>query len=266
MEVVVKEVYYSYNNDYSKIEALKGVSFSVNKGSIHGILGKSGSGKSTLLQLIWGAIIPLQGYITANNYLTTTTKARRNIGFAFQFTDEYLLENTVKKELQILNKSNEKIISALNMVGLTNDYLNRKINTLSSGEKRLIDIAAALINSPSLLLLDEPSIGLDRINKFRLINLLKRINQKYNVTIIIASHDINFLNLLISDITILKEGKVLISGNKDDVFKKSSMLNKYDILLPDIIEFTNRVYKGKNIKLGNYEDVKDLIKAVYRNV
>lgn len=266
MEIEVRDVSYFYINNSSKIEALKDISFNIKKGTINGILGKSGSGKTTLLNLIYGAFIPSTGYITGNKVLTNAPKIRRNIGFVPQFNDEYFLEKTVLEELKLTSKSIKKIISALNMVGLDAEYLKRYIKSLSSGEKRLVAIASALINAPSLLLLDEPGLGLDKINKNRLINLLKKINQKHKVTIIISSHDINLLNSLATELIILKDGKVLLEGSKEEVFKKHSLLNKNNIELPSIIEFINKVYKEKDIKLGNYDDVKDLIKAVYRNV
>ncbi len=266
MEVIIKDVSYSYDKEK---EVLKEINLTINGGLIYGITGKSGSGKSTLLELINGAYIPTKGSILVDNILLTRKYRdflNNKIGLVSQFTDDLFLEKAVIEDIRYSLNDINKIIKSLNMVGLNETYLNRSIDTLSSGEKRLIAIATQLVKTPSLLILDEPGLGLDRVNKLNLINLLKNINKKYKVTIIIVSHDINFLNMIVDHIIILEEGKILTQGKKEEVFKKITLLKKHEIELPKILEFTNMVQKEKNVKLGTYDDVKDLIKAVYRNV
>lgn len=265
MGIILNDVSYTYNNGLIKEkQALKDINLNFNDGKIYGIAGKSGSGKSTLVELINESIKPTKGVITK-------TISKTDICIVNQFTDEQFLMNTVKEELEysLIDRNikiNNQILKALDMVGLNIYYLSQNPRQLSSGEKRLISIASALVCSPRVLILDEPALGLDRINKKNLVRTLKRINNKYDVTIIIVSHDIDFLNLLIDEIIILEDGKLLSSGKKEDIFKKTAFLKRHGIEIPKILEFSNKVQKEKNIKLGIYDDVKDLIKAVYRNV
>lgn len=270
MEVIIDNVFYTYNKGLkNEKKAIKELNIVFNEGKIYGITGKSGSGKTTLLELINGSLIPSSGKVLIDGLILKPdyrTFLNNKIGLVSQFTEDLFLEKTVIEDIKYSLVNINKIIKSLNMVGLNETYLNRNINTLSSGEKRLVALSTQLVKTPNLLLLDEPGLGLDRIKKQNLVNILKNINKKYKVTIVIVSHDINLLNMIIDDLLILEDGKILTQGKKEDVFKKITLLKKHDIELPKILEFTNLVHKEKNIKLGIYDDVKDLIKAVYRNV
>lgn len=239
---------------------LKDINVEIIDGFIYGIIGKHSSGKSSFLELI-----AKEKPITKGELIIST----RNIGFVSN-KDSFLM-NAVSKELKHILKekkiSDESLIlKTLNMVGLNKYYLNLNPNNLSLSEKRLISISKALITAPKILLLDDISSGLDRPNKNNLIKLLKELNKKYKVTILIATKDMNFINLVSTHLIVLDYGKVIIQGKKEDVLNKDAILNKKGIKLPDILEFINKVEDEKKIKLGIYDDVKDLIKAVYRNV
>lgn len=264
MAIILKDVSYTYNEGLIKEKkAITDINFEFVDNKIYGITGKSGSGKSTLVKLICSYLSPTKGKVIKE-------LNKKNIGMVTQFVEEQILMNKVKEELDYSlmgrTKSQSRMIQALNMVGLSADYLNRNPRKLSSGEKRLVYIAISLVISPKLLILDEPALGLDRINKMNIIRTLKRINNKYGVTIIIVSHDIEFLNQLIDDLIILEDGKILTSGKKDEVFKKISFLNRHGIEIPKILSFINTVRTEKKIKLEISNDVRDLIKEVYRNV
>jgi len=239
---------------------LKDINIDIEDGFVYGIIGKHSSGKSSFLE-----VIAKEKPITKGELIINT----KNIGFVS--SKDFFLMDTVEEELnrilieqKISNKS--LILKALNMVGLNKYYLNLNPNKLSLSEKRLISLSKALITAPKLLLLDDISYGLDRHNKNNLIKLIKELNKKYNVTILIATNDINFINLVSNYLIVLDYGKIVIHGKKEDVLNKDAILNKKGIGLPDILEFINKVEDEKKIKLGIYDDVKDLIKAVYRNV
>lgn len=271
MEIIFNDVSFNYNVGLiNEEQVLKNITLSFESGKIYGITGKSGSGKTTLIQLIKGVILPTSGNIVIDKKIVNKSSKfyeNKKIGYVPQFSEDYFLEDSVDKELGYIVGNNTYIkLNSLNMVGLSEDYMNKKINELSFSDKRLISIAATLTYAPRILILDEPGLGLDRFNKEKLIKLLKNINNKYKVTIIIVSHDINLLNQIVSEIIILKDGKILSQGSKEDIFKKTSLLNKNNIESPKILDFINFVQKEKNIKLGSYDDVRDLIKAVYRNV
>lgn len=232
---------------------LKDISIEIEKGSIYGIIGKKGSGKSSLLD-----VIVKKKPITKGKLILNT----KNIGYASN--KDIFLMDTINKELGNFNKSLK--LKVLNMVGLNKYYLNLNPNDLSLSEKRLISLAKALIIKSNILLLDDITCGLDELNKKKLIRLLKELNKKYNITILVASNDVNFINLVVTHLILLDYGKIVLKGTKEEILNRDAILSKRGIKLPDIIEFTNKVEDNKKIKLGIYDDVKDLIKAVYRNV
>lgn len=178
-------------------------------------------------------------------------------------SDEFYL---VKNKLNETEKSYvKKVASALDMVGLSETYLERDINNLSKSEKRLLQIATSLITNPDIIIIREPFLYLSKEAKFYISKLLLELKRKYKKTIIILSCDINILYEMSNNLIIFKDNKVLISDTTNSVFKDIEFLEKNDIVLPDLILF-NKIALNYNRKLSNYKDVKDLIKEVYRNV
>ncbi len=271
MEIEFKDVSFYYNVGLVNEErVLNNINLIIEKGKIYGITGKSGSGKTTLIQLIKGVLKPTSGNIFIDHKIVNSNSRLYediNIGYVTQFSEDYLIEDSVDKELGYIVENNiYKKLCALSMLELSEEYLNKKIKELSFSDKRLISIVEALTYAPKILILDEPGIGLDKFNKEKLIKMLKKINNKYKITIIIVSHDINLLNQIVGELVILNNGKILYKGSKEDAYKKNALLSKNNIEKPKILDFINLVQKEKNIKLGNYDDVRELIKAVYRNV
>lgn len=241
---------------------LKDINLDIIENHIYGIIGPKGSGKTTLLEVICGIKPIYKGELIISNF-------NKNIGLV-SGQNNFIME-TIEKELNqvlidknILDKS--LIIKSLNMVGLNKYYLNKNPNEISFSEKILLSLSKALICAPKLLLLDDITMGLDKFNKKHLLTLLKRLKQNHKVTILMATNDIDFINLIADNIIVLDHGKIIASAKTEDVFKKDNLLNKRGIGIPKILEFINKVEDDKKIKLGNYDDVKDLIKAVYRNV
>lgn len=274
MEIRFENVDYEYKKiNYKGKEVLKGVNITFQEGQINALVG---SGKTTLLHLIVGMLKPTSGNlfvdqkrITSNNH----SDILFDIGILYQNPEEYFSEEIVSKELENqlkryqyhLKEKNERILSSLIMVGLDESFLNRKISDLSSSEKRRVSLASALILNPKFLILDDPTTNMDREFKKMLIKLLRMLKKRYKKTIVIASNDTDFL-LQISDyVYVLADQKIVLEGNKIDVFKMESFLHKYHISIPKIIHFENLVLKKKNIKIGYRDDINDLIKDIYRN-
>ena len=162
-------------------------------------------------------------------------------------------------------KNIEKHISdALLMVELNDSYLNRNPFTLSSGEMRKVAIASVLAFNPKIIILDEPTIGLDNKSKNNLIKIIKLLKNRYKKTVIIVSNDTDFLLQVVDHVILLDKGRIIYEGNKYDVFKQD--LEKYKIKRPKIIEFEQLVLQKKNIKIGYRDDINDLMKDVYRYV
>lgn len=282
MEIKFCNVGYIYNKntDFSN-GVLNGINFNFKKGKVYSIVGKSGSGKTTILELINGLIKPTSGYIDIGNFKLEENKRIRNIndlrvkvGLVFQFPEEQFFCNTVKKEIEFgmscfkyKTRSIEKrIVDALIMVGLDESYLTRDPLTLSHGEKRLVAIASVFAFNPSIIVLDEPTIGLDAPSKKNLIRLIKMLKTRYNKTIIVVSHDTDLLLKISDEVSVLEDGKIVLTGDKYEVFSNEKILKRNNIRVPDLIKFSNLVKKKRNIKIGYRDEINDLIKDIYRYV
>lgn len=281
MEVKFNNVDFSYKKvNYIEKKILNDINIKFIEGKINGIIGKSGSGKTTLIELIDSLLLPTSGNIEVGNYIINNKKTkneldlRREIGLVFQFAEEQFFTNTIRDELEtILKLSNYKkndigkrIVDSLKMVGLNETYLYLNPLKLSRGEMKKVAIAASLLLNPKLLILDEPTIGLDSKSKKDLIRLIRMLKNRYNKTIIIVTHDMNFLHQIVDYIFVLDNKKIVLEGTKYDIFKEEKLLKKYNIKVPKIIEFENKVINKKNIKIGYRDDINDLIKDIYRNV
>ncbi|MEG0826697.1 MAG: energy-coupling factor ABC transporter ATP-binding protein [Bacilli bacterium] len=159
----------------------------------------------------------------------------------------------------------KKLISdTLKMVDLDESLLQRDPFTLSSGEKRKLAIASILIYNPKIILMDEPTIGLDYKSRENLIKIIRNLKTEYKKTIIIVSNDVDLIHKISDYIYILKEGNLLLSGNKYDVFKNTKLLRENNINIPKLIEFSDYVLINKRIKIGYRDEINDLIKDIYR--
>lgn len=282
MEIKFEHVDFSYQkvNCISK-DVLRDLNISFSSGKIHGLVGKSGSGKTTLLELMDSLVLPTKGKIKIGNYKIEAGKKfedvndlRFQIGFVFQLPEEQFFNSTVYDELAFglqfyryhLNDIQKHISDALKMVGLNDTYLQKNPFHLCNGEKRKIAIAASLVCNPKILLLDEPTVGLDGKSKESLIKLLRMLKNRYHKTIIIASHDTDFLHRIVDDVYVLYNQNIVLSGNKYEVFKNSKDLKKYGVKSPKIIEFSNKVLEKKKVKIGYRDEINDLIKDIYRYV
>jgi len=186
MEVVFKDVSFSYNKGQKdETPALKNINLFLESNKIHGVIGPIGSGKSTLLELMNGITKPDKGEITVGKYelngKINFNKFRYDVGLVYQFPEKQFFCSTVAEEVSFSSKVFEsknsnlktKVKKVLRMVGLDETYLKRNPLTLNGGEKRKVAIASVLISNPKLLIMDEPTIGLDSKSKKSLIKLLK---------------------------------------------------------------------------------------------
>ncbi|MFA5602646.1 MAG: ATP-binding cassette domain-containing protein [Bacilli bacterium] len=280
MEIEFKNVSYTYDS-IEKKEVLKEITTKIIKEKINIILGPSGSGKTTFIELINGLLLPSKGKIKVGNFIIGDKKKIKNIkqlrfdvGLVFQFPEEQFFKETVKKEIAFgmeyfkykLNVLDKRIIDSLKMVGLDESYLNCNPLELSDGEKRKVAIASILVFNPKVLILDEPTVGLDNKSRKDLVRLILRLKKHHKKTVIIVSHDLDVLYPIGDNYIVLSEGKLLKNGNREEVFKNIRLLKKHNIVVPKIVEFINRVKEKKDIKLGDEDNTRDLMKAIYRNV
>ncbi len=282
MEIKWDHVSFTYNKvNYQKKEVLKNINLSFPEGKITGIIGKSGSGKTTMVELMDALLLPTEGTIQIGNFLLENNHPLKNlnalrfqVGLVFQFPEEQIFNTTVKEELAMglkfyhykIDQIEKRSLEALKMVGLDDSYLDKNPFHLSQGEKRKVAIASILMLNPEVLILDEPTIGLDSESKQSLLKLLRILKNRFHKTIIIVSHNTDFLLPIVDYVVVLHNKKVVMDGDKYTVFKQVKKLQQYGVKPPKIIEFSDKVLNKKNIKIGYRDEINDLIKDIYRYV
>ena len=262
MEIVLEKV--NFTNKVFNTQILEDINLNIKTGLITTIVGASGSGKTTLAEIIDLLVIPSSGNVKYNS--------KNKVGLVFQNPEEQFFASTVEKEIEFglnyLNKDiykiKKKVQDALIMVNLNPNYLNRNPFSLSCGEKRKVAIASVLAFNPEIIILDEPTLGLDKKSKKSLIKIIKLLKNRYNKTIIVITKDTELAHIISDEVVVLNDGKIVLQGNKYEVFTED--ISKYGLKKPKIIEFEQLVYKEKNIKLLYRDDINDLMKDVYRNV
>lgn len=227
----------SFNNvtkEFKNKTVLKGVSFNIEAGDIYGLIGENGAGKTTLLKLIVNLLKPTSGNIQVlgKEIKKDSYDYLRNIGALIDepvFYKKLTLYENFKVHCEYLGVyDEEKLESVLKRVGLHNKK-DRKIKELSFGEKQRLAIAYALITEPELLILDEPTNGLDTIAIVELREILLKLNREFNTTIIISSHAINELETLVNKVMFLKNGEIVEDGLLEEVKEKCSVYIEIEV-------------------------------------
>ena len=245
---------------------LKEINMNFKEGTITSIIGDN---TSELLD-----IISLNKKMTEGNILIDNEKVnskniksfKRKIGIC----PKHLKGDTVKEELEkIFNiyevkNSSKRIKDTLKMVGLSTSYLDRKINTLSSGEVQKLRFAKVLVHNPKILIIENPTKNLDSKNRRQLIKLLRLIKLRYKKTIIIISKDTDMLLELSDYIYEIENGKINAQGDKYIILSNEKILKKCNLAMPKTIEFSELVKKKKNINIGYRDNLNDLMKDIYR--
>lgn len=221
------------------------------KGEFISVVGHTGSGKSTLIQLMNALLVPSKGSVTIfGNQITAKEQknlkeVRRNVGLVFQFPEYQLFEETVLKDVEFgpknfgLEDYEKRAKDALNSVGLTDKFYEKSPFRLSGGEKRKVAISGILASNPNILILDEPTVGLDPQTKNDLVKLLKEINKEK--TIIIVTHDMNVLWDVSTRVIVVDEDKIVYDGDKYTLFKDEEFVLKHSLDIPDVISILKKI-------------------------
>ncbi len=277
MSITFKEVehIYSENTPFS-YHALKGVNLNIKTGSMTALIGHTGSGKSTLIQHINALLLPTSGeiqiediMITATNKPETLKPLRKKAGLVFQFPEYQLFEETILKDIIFgpknfgISEDDARNIAkeTLNLVGLNESYLEKSPFDLSGGQKRRVAIAGILAMNPDILILDEPTAGLDPQGAKEMLNLFKRIN-KTGKTVIIVSHDMNQVLEYCDDVIVMRNGRVERHETVDQIFKETEYLSSLSIDLPTITSFILQLNEQGFEIDSSIKDVGQLIKEI----
>ena len=277
MPIKIKNVSFSYLvKTPNEVKALDDVSFEIKDNSVTALIGHTGSGKSTLIQLLNALMIPTSGEIEVDDFLITSNKRknkrikelRKHIASIFQFPEYQLFEETVEKDVAFGLKNYgvkeaeaiKKAHEALSLVGIDESFYKRSPFELSGGEKRRVAIAGILILNPDILIMDEPTAGLDPEGTKIVLDLISSLHEQ-GKTIILVTHDMNVVLKMATDVVVLKEGKVSYQGNAHDLFKMSSEELSLDI--PPLFKFAKLLTdKGLDIDLNRIQNIDDLIKEI----
>ena len=277
MSITFKEVEHIYSeNTPFAYHALKGVNLKITDQSFTAIIGQTGSGKSTLIQHINALLLPTSGSINIDEYLITATDKpsklkplRKKAGLVFQFPEYQLFEETIEKDIifgpmnfGVSEEEAKKIAhNVLKTVGLDESYLNKSPFDLSGGQKRRVAIAGILAMNPDILILDEPTAGLDPQGTNEMMSLFKRINES-GKTIILVTHDMNHVLQYCDEVVVMNHGKVEKHDTVTNVFKDSEYLNSLGIDLPIITNFIIKLNnQGFNLD-SSINNIEQLIGAI----
>ena len=247
MQIQVKNLTHIYSEGmpYETV-ALTDISFEIEKGEFIGIIGHTGSGKSTLIQHLNGLIKPKSGNILIDGVDIAGKDVkmrdiRRQIGLVFQYPEYQLFEETVHKDVAFgpLNlgltqeEADERVIEAIGLVGLNYEEIaNRSPFELSGGQKRRVAIAGVIAMKPQILILDEPTAGLDPKAHADILRMIERIHEVQNNSIILVSHNMGDIARLSDRVFVMDRGKLAITGTPAEVFQQADLLESLGLGLP----------------------------------
>lgn len=243
-----KDVSYTYSADSPfETAALKNVSLTIEKGRFYGLIGHTGSGKTTLVQLMAGLLSPNEGeiYIDGANICDKKVRVRditKKIGLVFQYPEYQLFEETVFDDVAFGPKNlgcdeaevKRRVERALSMVGIEKPLHDKSPFELSGGEKRRVAIAGTLSMEPSILILDEPTAGLDPKGKNDILAEVSKLHREQGVTVIMISHSMEDIAKSADSIIVMQQGSVALSGGLSEVFSQSERLLEMGLALPQI--------------------------------
>lgn len=227
--------------------ALKDISFSVERGEFIGIIGHTGSGKSTLMQQLNGLLKPTEGSVLLDNQdiwsdKRFTRQCRFRVGLVFQYPEYQLFEETVYKDIAFGPKNmglkadeiDRRVREAAGFVGLTEEQLQTSPFDLSGGQKRRVAIAGVIAMEPEVLILDEPTAGLDPEGREEILRNIEAYRKAKNATIMMVSHSMNDVARLTDRLFVLCEGRLAIDGTPKEVFSRADELVEMGLDIPEI--------------------------------
>ena len=230
------------NKIYDKIIAVKDLTFEINKGKIIGLLGPNGCGKTTTIAMILGLLKPTSGEVIIKG--KNIEKERINLLEKMNFISPYVelpKKLTVEENLKVyadlygVTNTNEKIYELVNELRL-NKFLKKKTGELSSGQKNRISLAKALINDPEILMLDEPTASLDPETGDFVRSFIEHYSSKTNVTILLASHNMNEVERLCNSVMMMKDGIIVDTGKSQELISRHGRKNLEEVFLKIVRE------------------------------
>ncbi|NMA66699.1 MAG: energy-coupling factor transporter ATPase [Clostridiaceae bacterium] len=256
--IKVEDLNYVYmpETTYEK-KALKNINLTVKEGEILGVIGHTGSGKSTLVQHFNGILKPTSGVVEVDGQPATGKNLRdlrKKVGLIFQYPEQQLFEETVYKDiifgLQKMDLSEEEIkkrvFHVIDLLGISPELLEKSPFELSGGQKRRVAIAGVLIMEPKVLVLDEPTAGLDPNGSQELFSILTELNRKEGTTIVLISHSMDDIAQYCHRVAVMKNGELIMCDAVEKVFLKAEQISSIGLDIPQITELFNNLAQRIN--------------------
>lgn len=278
MSIQVKNITHIYSEGLPhESKAIDDVSFDIDDGQFVGLIGHTGSGKSTLVQHLNGLLKPKSGSIFIGGKDITESGVtlrdiRRKVGLVFQYPEYQLFEETVERDISFglvylgLEKEEieKRVMEAMLFVGLDfEEFRARSPFELSGGQKRRVAIAGVLAMKPEVLILDEPTAGLDLNAHSAILEMIEQIHEAENNIIILISHNMNDIAAMAEKILVMEKGSLIMEGTPREIFSHRDELNGMGLAVPDITEIMNRLNeKGVHVR-KNIFDVETAADEIY---
>ncbi|CJL52171.1 cobalt ABC transporter ATP-binding protein [Streptococcus pneumoniae] len=275
MGIALENVNFTYQEGTPLASAaLSDVSLTIEDGSYTALIGHTGSGKSTILQLLNGLLVPSQGSVRFFDTLITSTsknkdirQIRKQVGLVFQFAENQIFEETVLKDVafgpQNFGVSEEDAVKTarekLALVGIDESLFDRSPFELSGGQMRRVAIAGILAMEPAILVLDEPTAGLDPLGRKELMTLFKKLHQS-GMTIVLVTHLMDDVAEYANQVYVMEKGRLVKGGKPSDVFQDVVFMEEVQLGVPKITAFCKRLadrgvsFKRLPIKIEEFKE------------
>ncbi|MED9948147.1 MAG: energy-coupling factor transporter ATPase [Peptacetobacter hiranonis] len=281
MSIKVRNLTYIYDEGMPfENRAIDDISFDIEENDFVGLIGHTGSGKSTLIQHLNGLLKPSSGSIYINDFEITQkdinlTEIRKRVGVVFQYPEYQLFEETIEKDIAFgpgnmgldQEEITKRVKASMEAVGLDYEkYREKSPFELSGGQKRRVAIAGVIAMDPEVLILDEPTAGLDPGGREEIFELIKKLHRERNITVILSSHSMDDMAKLVKTLIVMNKGKIEFMGNPREVFNNNAhRLKEIGLDIPQVLELAIKLReKGFDIRqdIITPEEAKDEILRV----
>ena len=252
-----------FSRKYEEVKAVDGISFDIEQGEIVGYIGANGAGKSTTIKMMCGILYPTSGDVNVNgmSFDNDRQKINKEMGVVFGQKTQLWWDIPLIETFKILKsiyevsdeEYNERFEYLCDLLDMK-PFLTQTVRSLSLGQRMRADFAAALIHSPKIVYLDEPTIGLDVLVKDKIRSAIKELNKKYNITVILTTHDMKDIEELCNRIIIIDKGRILYDGSLSNI--KYRFGNTKTIFISSNIELNNQelISKFGNVSIEQNDD------------